>query len=150
MSDVIGTEIPSFQGRVITGGDADYDEARKIWNGGIDHRPAVIAQCRRAEDVVAALSYARARGLDVSVRGGGHNFGGNAVWPESLVVDLRPGTLRGCVLEWDHERAEAHGPEWRSITEMLEQIATALEDRSKVRHSRPDTTTDGRLDWRTS
>ncbi len=69
---------------------------------------------------------------------------------DALVVDLRPGPLRGCVMEWDHERAEAHGPEWRSITEMLEQIATALEERSKVRHCRPDTTTDGRIDWRTS
>jgi FAD/FMN-containing dehydrogenase len=90
MSELTETEIPLFSGRVITGGDPDYDEARKVWNGGIDHRPAVIAQCRRAEDVAAALAFARDRGLDVSVRGGGHNFGGNAVWPESLVVDLRP------------------------------------------------------------
>ncbi|NUR26025.1 MAG: FAD-binding oxidoreductase [Catenulispora sp.] len=90
MSELTETEIPLFSGRVLTGGDPDYDEARKVWNGGIDHRPAVIAQCRRAEDVAAALGFARDHGLDVSVRGGGHNFGGNAVWPESLVVDLRP------------------------------------------------------------
>jgi FAD/FMN-containing dehydrogenase len=90
MSHVVGSEIPRFTGRVIAGGDADYDEARKVWNGSIDHRPALIAQCRRPADVAAALAFARDRGLDVSVRGGGHNFGGNAVWPESLVVDLRP------------------------------------------------------------
>ncbi|AHI01379.1 hypothetical protein GCM10010174_10210 [Kutzneria viridogrisea] len=69
---------------------------------------------------------------------------------DALVIDLRPGELRGCVLEWDHELSQAREPEWTSIGEMLDQVATALEERSKVRHSFPETTTDGRLDWRTN
>jgi FAD/FMN-containing dehydrogenase len=80
--------IPGFTGRVVTADDVDYDTVRKVWNGAIDHRPAVIAQCHRAEDVAAALAYARGEGLDVSVRGGTHQFAGNAVWPDSLTVDL--------------------------------------------------------------
>lgn len=89
MSELIGTtEIPSFKGQVVTSQDSDFDTARKVWNGVIDHCPAVIARCRDAEDVAAALAFARDRGLDVSVRGGGHNFAGNACWPDSLVIDL--------------------------------------------------------------
>jgi FAD/FMN-containing dehydrogenase len=89
MSDVIKAEIPWFQGRGITHDDADYDSARKVWNGAVDHRPAVIAQCRSAGDVAAALAFARARDLEVSVRGGAHSHAGNAVWPGALTVDLR-------------------------------------------------------------
>ncbi|GAA2053202.1 FAD-binding oxidoreductase [Catenulispora yoronensis] len=89
MSDQLGSAIPAFQGRVVTPEDGGYDAARKVWNGAIDHRPAIVAQCTDADDVAAALAFARDRGLEVSVRGGGHNFGGNAVWPDSLVVDLR-------------------------------------------------------------
>ena len=80
---------PNFSGRVVTAADPDYDSVRMVWNGAIDHRPAAIAQCRSTQDVAAALIAARIRGLDVSVRGGGHNFGGNAVWPDSLTIDLR-------------------------------------------------------------
>jgi FAD/FMN-containing dehydrogenase len=80
--------IPGFQGRAITSADADYDTARKVWNGAIDHSPAVIAQCTSAEDVATALAHARASGLDVSVRGGAHNFAGAAVWPDGVTVDL--------------------------------------------------------------
>jgi FAD/FMN-containing dehydrogenase len=82
--------IEGFQGRLIGPPDDDYDTARKVWNGAIDHHPALIAQCTSAEDVAAALGHARSAGLEVSVRGGAHNFAGNAVWPDSLTVDLTP------------------------------------------------------------
>lgn len=89
MTQQLEASISGFQGRLLTSADAEeYDTARKVWNGAIDHRPAVIARCRSAEDVAAALGYARSTGLDVSVRGGGHNFAGNAVWPDSLTIDL--------------------------------------------------------------
>jgi hypothetical protein len=88
MSDHITSTIPGFSGRVVTPVDPDYDTVRKVWNGAIDHRPALVAQCTNAADVAAALSAARTRGLDVSVRGGAHNFGGNAVWPDALTIDL--------------------------------------------------------------
>jgi FAD/FMN-containing dehydrogenase len=89
MSDHDST-IPGFSGRLVTPSDSGYDEARRVWNGAIDHWPALVAQCRSAEDVAAALITARTRDLDVSVRGGGHNFAGNAVWSGTLTIDLRP------------------------------------------------------------
>jgi FAD/FMN-containing dehydrogenase len=88
MSVHVESVIPKFSGRVVTARDADYDTVRKVWNGAIDHRPRFIAQCRTAEDVAAALGYARGNGLEVSVRGGAHQFAGNAVWPDSLTIDL--------------------------------------------------------------
>ena len=69
----------SFRGELIRPGDADYDEARKIWNGMIDRHPAFIARCTGAVDVINAVNFARANKLLVAVRGGGHNVAGNAV-----------------------------------------------------------------------
>jgi FAD/FMN-containing dehydrogenase len=67
-----------------------YDAARAIWNGAIDRRPALIARCRDADDVAAALHLARERDLPVAVRGGGHGVAGLAVNDDGLVVDLSP------------------------------------------------------------
>ena len=88
MTRQLDTSITGFQGRVLTAEDPEYDTARKVWNGAIDHRPAVIARCTGAADVAAALGHAERAGLDVSVRGGAHNFAGNAVWPGALTIDL--------------------------------------------------------------
>ena len=76
-------------GAVRTAADDGYDEARKVWNGEIDRRPAVIVECATSGDVAAALAYAREAGLDVTVRGGGHNLGGSAVANGALTIDLR-------------------------------------------------------------
>lgn len=59
-------------GQVVTPADAGYDEARAIYNGMIDRRPAVIARCRSVDDVRTALDYGRRSGLAIAVRGGGH------------------------------------------------------------------------------
>jgi FAD/FMN-containing dehydrogenase len=75
---------------LLAPGDEGYDEARKIWNGAIDRRPALIARCRGTTDVVAALRLARERNLAVAVRGGGHGVAGLAVCDDGLVVDLSP------------------------------------------------------------
>lgn len=88
MSEQPASGIPGFTGLAVGAADPDYDTFRKVWNGAIDHRPKIIARCRTAEDVSAAIRYARAEGLDLSVRGGGHNFAGCAVWPDGLTVDL--------------------------------------------------------------
>ena len=80
----------SLHGPVIGPEDDDYDEARKIWNGAIDRRPAWIARCTGVADVVAAVGFARERDLLVGVRSGGHGVGGQAVPDGGLMIDLSP------------------------------------------------------------
>jgi hypothetical protein len=78
----------AFRGQLLLPGSADYDAARGIWNAMIDRRPALIARCATADDVVAAVRLAGAHELLVSVRGGGHNIAGNAVCDGGLMIDL--------------------------------------------------------------
>jgi len=77
-----------LRGPVIVPGDADYDEARKVWNGMIDRRPAVIARVAGAADVVTCVNLAREHDIVLSVRGGAHNVPGNAVCDDGLVIDF--------------------------------------------------------------
>jgi FAD/FMN-containing dehydrogenase len=78
----------TVRGRVLVPSDEGYDEARAIWNGLIDRRPALIVQCSGAADVVDAVNFAREHDLLLSIRGGGHNVAGNAVNDGGLVIDL--------------------------------------------------------------
>ncbi len=83
----------SLTGELIRPTDEMYDEARKVWNGLIDKRPALIARCANAEDVVTAVNFAREHDVLLSVRSGGHNVAGRALCDDGLVVDLSP--MRG-------------------------------------------------------
>ena len=77
-----------FRGDLIGPGDQGYDAARGVWNGMIDRRPALIARCSGAADVIRAVRFARREGVLASVRGGGHNIAGKAVCDGGLVIDL--------------------------------------------------------------
>ena len=77
-----------LRGALLQPGEAGYDEARKVWNGMIDKRPALIARCAGVADVIHCVNFARANNLLVAVRGGGHNLSGNAVCDGGLTIDL--------------------------------------------------------------
>jgi FAD/FMN-containing dehydrogenase len=79
-----------LKGAVIGPEHSGYDEARRVWNGMIDRRPAAIARCADAEDVAAAVRFACEHDLPLAVRGGGHNVAGTAVCDDGIVVDLSP------------------------------------------------------------
>src|ERR1700749_3242245 len=75
-------------GVVLTPDHAAYDATRAVHNGLIDRQPALIVRARNAQDVVEALAFARSGGLEVSVRGGGHNVSGRAVTDGGVMIDL--------------------------------------------------------------
>jgi FAD/FMN-containing dehydrogenase len=81
-------ELAGFRGRLVDESHPEYDESRAVWNAMIDKRPALIAHCTNAADVIAALAYARERDLPVAVRGGGHNIAGLSTCDDGIVVDL--------------------------------------------------------------
>jgi FAD/FMN-containing dehydrogenase len=78
----------ALSGRVIRPGDAEYDKTRRGFNALIDRRPALISRCVNADDIATALRFAREHGLEVAVRGGGHNPAGHCVCDGGLVIDL--------------------------------------------------------------
>jgi hypothetical protein len=78
----------ALRGDLIGPADSRYDEARRVYNGMIDKRPAAIARCRDVADVVACVRFAREHGLTIAVRGGGHSAAGLGVWDDALVIDL--------------------------------------------------------------
>ena len=80
--------LAEFRGTLIEPGDAGYDEARAVYNGMIDRRPALIAQCAGADDVARIIGYAREAGLPLAVRGGGHNGAGLGTIDDGVVLDL--------------------------------------------------------------
>ena len=81
---------PQFTGELLRQGDSGYDDARLVWNGMYDRRPALIAQCATTEDVVAAVNFARENDLIIAVRGGGHSAVGYSVCDDGVVIDLSP------------------------------------------------------------
>jgi FAD/FMN-containing dehydrogenase len=78
-----------FGGRVLSPQDGEYEDARAIFNSMIERRPAAIAQCTTGADVVAALAFARARGLEIAIRSGGHSVAGASLSDGGLVIDMR-------------------------------------------------------------
>lgn len=94
-----------FGGNLIWAGDREYDQARQVWNGMVDKRPAVVAQCCRSSDALACIRFARQHELLVSVRGGGHNYAGNSVCNGGMVIDFSP--MRTVAVDPDQRTARA-------------------------------------------
>jgi FAD/FMN-containing dehydrogenase len=90
----------ALRGDLITPDDPRYDEARAVYNGMIDKRPAAIARCRDVADVLACVRFAHDHDVTVSVRGGGHSAAGLGVWNDALVVDLSE--LRSTTVDPEH------------------------------------------------
>jgi FAD/FMN-containing dehydrogenase len=108
LDDALVTDLASrATGSVITPGQPGYDEARAIHNGLIDRRPALIVRAQTTDDVVAALSFARDAGLEVSVRGGGHNVAGRAVTNGGVMISLVD--MRQVTVDPERSTATAQG-----------------------------------------
>jgi FAD/FMN-containing dehydrogenase len=94
MTQITANNVQVLQSRVAgivaEPGSPDYREAVAIWNGAIDRHPSLVVRCTSSADVAQALTFARDRGLEVSVRGGGHGFAGFAVTEGGVMIDLTP------------------------------------------------------------
>ncbi len=80
--------LEGFSGEILRPGEAGYDEARRLFNGLIDKRPAVIARCLGEADIADAIAFAREAGLEISIRGGGHSVAGRSVTEGGMMIDL--------------------------------------------------------------
>jgi len=124
----LGTELPGLgelTAPVLRPGDAGYDEARSVHNGLIDKRPGAIVRARSAADVSEAVNLAREHGLELSVRGGGHNVSGLAVTDGGLMIDLS--ALKA--IDVDPERRVARvgpGVTWAELNEATQAHALAV------------------------
>src|SRR6266511_2345717 len=107
LSDVVTALASTFTGQLLRPGDAGYDEARKVHNGLIDKRPALIARCRGLADIADAVKMARDRKLEVAVRGGGHNVAGRATIDGGLMIDLS--LMKGIHVDPKARTARAQG-----------------------------------------
>jgi len=106
-ADPLGDLRASLRGELLTSADPAYDEARKLWNGMFDKRPAAIARCVGTADVISAVKFARSNDLAVSVRGGGHNVAGKALRDGALAIDLSP--MKGLRVDPKAKTARAQG-----------------------------------------
>ncbi|HXZ75060.1 MAG TPA: FAD-binding oxidoreductase [Streptosporangiaceae bacterium] len=97
----------AVRGDLITPGDPEYDQARAVYNGMIDKRPAAIVRCRDAADVVACVRFGRKHGAEIAVRGGGHSAGGFGIWDDALVIDLS--LMRGTTVSPENHTVRADG-----------------------------------------
>jgi FAD/FMN-containing dehydrogenase len=97
----------TIAGAVITPGDPGYDTARALWNGSFDRHPAVITCCASPADVAAAIGFAEANGLEISVRGGGHSFSGASAGDDGFMIHL--GALSGVDVDPQQQRVRVGG-----------------------------------------
>ncbi len=107
VADAVTELANKFSGQLLQPTDAGYEEARKVHNGLVNKRPALIARCRGVADVVDAVDLARKLGLEVAVRGGGHNVAGRATVEGGLMIDLMP--MKGIHVDPNARTVRAQG-----------------------------------------
>ena len=107
ISNTAAAMAGAFSGALLRPGDPGYDEARRVYNGLVDKRPALIARCQSAADVVGAVKLARQLGLETAVRGGGHNVAGRATVDGGIMIDLAP--MKGISVDAERRTARV-GP----------------------------------------
>jgi FAD/FMN-containing dehydrogenase len=113
----------SLRGGVILAGDPDYEGARRVWNGNVDRRPALIARCVDASDVHHAVNFARTLGLLLAVRGGGHSAPGYGTNNGGVVIDLSP--MKAISVDATKRTARAEGGVlWREFDEATQTQAS--------------------------
>lgn len=105
--DMVAELARSFAGEILHPGDPGYEQARRVHNGLVDKRPALIARCRGLADIADAVRFARAQGLEVAIRGGGHNVAGRATVDDGLMIDLSP--MKGIFVDAKARAARAQG-----------------------------------------
>ncbi len=104
----------TLKGDVLEPGHPGYDAARSVWNGRFDRRPDVIARCIDADDVAAAVTWAREQHLRISVKGGGHSYAGNTVADDGLLIDLSP--MKGVAVDAGARTVSVDaGVTWREL-----------------------------------
>jgi FAD/FMN-containing dehydrogenase len=121
----VGELRRSVEGDVLVAGDHEYETARLVWNGMIDRHPAVIVRCTRNDDIVAAVRFARAHRVPVSIRGGGHNVAGHAVCDDGVMIDLS--RMRGVQVDAPQRRARVEGgATWRDVDRETQAVGLAV------------------------
>jgi FAD/FMN-containing dehydrogenase len=114
-----------FAGELVGQDHPAYDEARRVWNGSIDRRPALVARCAGGDDAAAAIRFARERDLPVAVRGGGHSVAGNGTCDGGLVVDLS--SMKGVRVDPEARTARVQpGLLWRELDAVTQEFGLAL------------------------
>jgi FAD/FMN-containing dehydrogenase len=115
----------AMTGTVFVPGDQWYDEARELWNGDFDRRPAVVACCASPSDVAAALEYARDTGLEIAVRGGAHSFSGASGVDDGLMIHL--GGMNTIAIDPTERRARVGGgATWAEVDAAAQEHALAV------------------------
>ncbi len=110
--------------KILIPGDVDYDITRRVWNGMIDRKPAVIVQCNNTDDVIQSVKFAKENSLVVSVRGGGHNVTGNAVCDSGIMIDLS--LMRSVKVDAEKQIAEVQtGATWGDFDKATQQHGLA-------------------------
>jgi len=124
LSESVGQLSALFSGELVQPDSPSYDQVRRVHNGAIDKRPALVARCRGVADIAESVALARAHGLPIAVRGGGHNVAGRATVDDGVMIDLS--LMRGVLVDPANRLAWCGGgATWRDFNRETQQYALA-------------------------